>query len=592
MLDEGKPRFDDADAVRWNATNQFTKQTKTIELPKMKVGSTWLGQVRDSETDAPVVDEVQALVGGTCTIFQRMNDAGDLLRVCTNVITTDGDRAIGTYIPARNPDGTPNEVVRTVLSGETFYGRAYVVNGWYQTAYEPIRGDDGEVVGVLYVGVRQDSVASVRESILKTTVGKSGYVFVLGGTGGHKGHYIISKDGARDGENILGATDPDGRYVIREMIEQSMAADDGEVVFYRYPWLNEGETKSRHKIAALSYFEPWDWVIGASCYEDDFAEERELVGAQLASLTWWSSGAAMVVAIIGGLLAWLAASKVGRILGSVTSGLDAVSGEISSAAAQLSSASQSLADATSSQAAALEETSASLEEITSITDQTAENAERANGMSESAYAASAQGDQTVGRLDQSMRGISDSSEKVTKIIRVIEDIAFQTNLLALNAAIEAQDAGAAGTRFAVVAEEVRRLAQRADEAAKETASLIAESAGQVKVGAEVSQQVGGALRAIGTDVSGVTELLRGIAQAAREQAEGVKQITSAVGQVDAATQQSAANAEETAASAQMLTDQARDVRQSVNALMAVVDGRARPSKDADDEGASAPSSMN
>lgn len=112
------------ETVTWNAVNQFTKQAQTVSLPKMLVGGTWLGQQTNAGATVPVVDRVKSLVGGTCTIFQRMNAQGDMLRVATNVIGQDGKRAVGTYIPATNPDGTPNPVVSTVLRGETYRGVA------------------------------------------------------------------------------------------------------------------------------------------------------------------------------------------------------------------------------------------------------------------------------------------------------------------------------------------------------------------------------------------------------------------------------------------------------------------------------------
>jgi methyl-accepting chemotaxis protein len=127
-----------------------------------------------------VVDDVKELVGGTATIFQRMNRQGNILRVATNVEKLDNTRAIGTYIPAVNPDGIPNPVVSTVMQGKTYRGIAYVVNAWYITAYEPIFDGQGEIVGVLYVGVKQENVESLRQAILKTQVGETGYVYAFG----------------------------------------------------------------------------------------------------------------------------------------------------------------------------------------------------------------------------------------------------------------------------------------------------------------------------------------------------------------------------------------------------------------------------
>ena len=209
------------ETAAWKAVNQLTQEATEVDLPRMMVGQTWLGQNRDTGSVSPVVDRTRELVGCGCTIFQRMNEAGDMLRVCTNVAKLDGDRAIGTYIPAVNPDGKPNPVVSTVMRGETFVGRAFVVNEWCVTAYEPIRDALGKVVGMLYVGVRQESVASLRQGIMDIVVGKTGYVYILGGTGDQRGHYIISQNGKRDGENIGDARDDNGAPFIQEIVTKA-----------------------------------------------------------------------------------------------------------------------------------------------------------------------------------------------------------------------------------------------------------------------------------------------------------------------------------------------------------------------------------
>nr|WP_321402146.1 Cache 3/Cache 2 fusion domain-containing protein [uncultured Desulfobacter sp.] len=141
------------DTENWTAVNQYTKQSTDIKLPKMLVGERWLGKFSSPKEDAPLVDQIQSLLDVTCTVFQRMNANGDMLRVATNVIKTNGERAIGTFIPATNPDGQKNPVISKVLNGETFKGRAFVVNAWYITAYEPIRDGDNNIVGVYSMSV-------------------------------------------------------------------------------------------------------------------------------------------------------------------------------------------------------------------------------------------------------------------------------------------------------------------------------------------------------------------------------------------------------------------------------------------------------
>jgi methyl-accepting chemotaxis protein len=292
----------DNETVSWDAVNQLTKQTRKVDLPKMSVGSQWLGQVTDTNTSSPVVDEVQTLVGGTCTVFQRMNAAGDMLRVCTNVQKLDGTRAIGTYIPAINPDNSPNPVVATVLKGETFVGRAFVVNQWYITAYQPICDAAGKVVGVLYFGIPQEEVPELRQGIMDMVVGKTGYVFVLAGSGDEKGKYVISHEGKRDGENIFNAKDADGNLFIQEAIAKATGTQSGQIEFQRYAWRNAEGEQPRWKTTALAYFEPWDWVIGAGAYDDDYQEAAQQVNHALDQLILWVViGSGLALLLCGGV---------------------------------------------------------------------------------------------------------------------------------------------------------------------------------------------------------------------------------------------------------------------------------------------------
>ena len=264
-----------------------------------------------------------------------------------------------------------------------------------------------------------------------------------------------------------------------------------------------------------------------------------------------------------------------RIIGALDEGAD----QVNDAATQVSSASQQLAEGASEQASSLEETSSALEQMAAMTRTNAENSKEANELSEQARQAAQNGDRTTGQLNQAMTAINDSSGQISKIIKVIEEIAFQTNLLALNAAVEAARAGEHGKGFAVVADEVRNLAQRAAQASGEITTLIEDSVNKAKEGTQVAGDVGNLLTAIVGDVTKVTDLITGIAQASQEQAQGVEQVNTAVAQMDKVTQQNAAGAEESASAAEQLSAQAQTVKATVGDLVALVsrnrgDGRA------------------
>ncbi len=313
LYQQGSVRLNN-EMVSWEAINQYTKQTQMIRLPKMLVGGKWLGKNPDFLKTAPVVDEVKELVGGTCTVFQRMNDQGDMLRIATNVENLDHTRAIGTYIPVVNTDGAANPVIDTVMKGQTYRGLAYVVNAWYLTAYEPIRDGKGNILGVLYVGEKLESVESLRRTIINTKVGKTGYVYVLGATNDNKGKYIISKDGMRDGENILDVEDENGNFNIQSIVNKALSLNKGNIAHQDYSWKNPGETSSRNKIAAITYFEPWDWVICAGMYEDDYDIKNnfeDLTDKLLSRLIRWS----IVVMLLSVLLALILSNRMTRPLG-------------------------------------------------------------------------------------------------------------------------------------------------------------------------------------------------------------------------------------------------------------------------------------
>ncbi|MFZ5830930.1 MAG: methyl-accepting chemotaxis protein [Planctomycetota bacterium] len=312
------------DTASWAAVNQFTKQELQVALPRMLLGSEWLGQYSKPEESVPLVDSVQQLGGGTCTIFQRMNQAGDMLRVATNVLKTDGQRAIGTYIPAVDPDGKPNAVVSTLLKGETYEGRAFVVNAWYLTTYRPIRNERDEIIGALYVGVKQEDNPELRQGIMDIVAGKTGYAFVLQGTGEKRGQYIISHQGKRDGEIIWDAKDASGNFLIRELIEKALATKDGQSQLHRYTWQNPGESAPRAKLAAVTYFAPWDWVIGVSAYEDDFNATYNRISGTMRELLFWTLGTSVVALVVCAAIAWYASGRMTRPLTNAVSIMERV----------------------------------------------------------------------------------------------------------------------------------------------------------------------------------------------------------------------------------------------------------------------------
>jgi methyl-accepting chemotaxis protein len=683
------------ETTTWSARNQFTGEERTLALPKMTVNGDWLGQVFEAEEFSLIVDDITNMTGLTCTIFQKIPETGDMLRVATSVIDKEGRRAVGTYIP-RLQNGRENPVVGNLLDGKIFYGRAFVVDDWYLTAYRPIfDSNDKEVIGALYVGIKENKVmADLRRSIMEIVVGKTGYIWVLGSKNERKGVYIISKNGESDGRNIWNAKDSDGRPFVQIMIEKALGTKDGAVRFERYPWQNPGEAQARMKISAMTYFEPWDWVIGAGAYEDDFQDVRNNVGAAFKRMITFILAASALIVVFSIILGWLFSRGIirrikevvsfaetlsqgdlsaelpmgkavdcsevmgcnrkectcynrkghcwiecgsfsntstgrtdrqnesvcedcpvfkkstldefevmGAKLNGVVKGLkhkaavatamaegdlkqsvriaspkdtfglaldgmiDRLNGalrqvkdaftQMASCSVQVADASQSLSQGATEQAASLQEISSAVVEVAAKTQGNAERTTSAHRTSAGSREIAEQGNQQMDELVKAMKTIADTSREISKIINVIDDIAFQTNLLSLNAAIEAARAGKAGKGFSVVAQEVRTLAGKSAGAAQEIAGLIARSNKEVEIGMNVTSDTAASFKKIVRESSQLEGLIGEIAEAGNEQAERITQINKWLGQVEAVTGQNSANSEQNAAAAEELSGQAR-----------------------------------
>lgn len=426
------------------------------------------------------------------------------------------------------------------------------------------------------------------------------YIFAHGydGTG-----LVLKPKPELEGTSVLNLKDANGVLYVQEFIKK--AKEGGGYV--QYLWDKSPTQKSAPKLSYITGLDKWGWFVGTGFYIDD-VDEAVLQAQQRAGVTVRNAiiySAVITAIVLLGLvwISWIMAYKThaqiggepaiiakfarqvaeGNLTASVANNgretgiyaamhdmatrlhdlvtqVTVATTQVSSAAHDIAQGSADLSQRTELQASALQQTASAMEQLTSIVKNSAENAGQANQLARAARNQAEQGGQVVEKAVTAMEAINSSSNKISDIIGVINEIAFQTNLLALNAAVEAARAGEQGRGFAVVAGEVRKLAQRSADAAKEIKALITDSVSKVSDGSALVNQAGGALQEIVASIKQVSDIVAEMAAASREQASGIEQVNKAILQMDQTTQQNAALVEQTAAASHTMGQQARELQ--------------------------------
>ena len=531
--------------------------------------------------DFAVVDKFSEDTGGVATVFARKGD--DFVRITTSLRDLKGERVMHTVLDRQHP------AYQLMLQGKPYVGRADLFGKPYMTAYEPVRDASGQVAGILFVGTDLSAFQdAMQQQVVTTRLFEHGGAMVIApGSSWEQATFVAHS--THTGKKVLDAF-PQARVSLEALAQNA-----------------DGFARDVTALLPGQGGNPWSvlrkadngwWVITEVSDDEAMASQRRalwmLWGAMALALALLAAGLlftlrrgvsaplqeltqAITLVAQGDLTQPFRSARrdeVGDLVREVEGMRQRFVGmlrqvhvaahSIASASSQIAQGNGDLAERTENTANSLARSAQSIEEITHVVRQSADAAQQAHQLSASAVEVASRGGQVVGDVVATMDDINTSSRKIGDIIGVIDGIAFQTNILALNAAVEAARAGEQGRGFAVVAGEVRSLAQRSAEAAKEIKALISTSVGKVESGAQLVQNAGHTMQEIVSSVQRMGDIIGEISAAASEQAERISQVNEDVTQLDQMTQQNASLVEESAAASQSMRDQAVRLEDSVS----------------------------
>jgi methyl-accepting chemotaxis protein len=493
-----------------------------------------------------------------------------MLRVATSVVDTDGKRGVGTYIPAINPDGMANPVVKTVLSGQTYRGRAFVVTDWYITAYEPILNTQGRVIGMLCVAVKQQAVESLRYALIHaSSSGEHSSVAV----------YYGNDSQMSNGQPVI---EPAGLAEDTKSLWLPGVLKDG-------PTLNGDETHGTivtdpktgaQAILQYVYYQPWDWILIVTADSRDFQAASDKVRSQFQKLLFQTMVGGLFALVLSGAFAYFFSRRITDPMAELSINLTSNATQVASSAVHQQSNVATFMASTNQIASAVKEISATSQELLHSMVEIADAAEKTTDLAKEGRLG-LKGMETsmqtltsaTGSISSKLAAIRSKAARINSVVTTITKVADQTNLLSLNAAIEAEKAGEAGAGFAVVAREIRRLADQSAVATLDIEQMVEEMQEAVSSGVEEMREFSGAVQGgirstdtIRGQFGEIIERVESIApryetvqQGMQNQSEGAKQISDAMWQLTETARQASDSVND-------LNDVSRQLHEAVRIL--------------------------
>ena len=582
---------EDARTRTQKLTEVFRQENaKTTELMDLGSRRVLLLNGGVANGDHTPLERFQAMTSAVSTVF--ILEDNKFKSISSTVQLENGEPAVGTFIP------TDIDAHKNLINGKDYVGITALFGKEYMAHYTPLFDAKQQLVGAIFVGMDFSVfLQSVKKTLRQLKVGKTGYYFVMQAEGPQRG--VITVHPRVEGDNLWEREDSKGGKYIQHMINTHRGVHVYDVV--------NKDKSTRTMITAYNTFAPWNWLVAASVNESEILEADDalhvifvvlgIIGvAALTGVLFVLVRRTVIAPVAQGLQVTQALAKgdltqratvrsddeIGKLLQAINSTAQSLDGLIRTvkqkangvtlASGEIARGNADLASRTENSASALEQTAAAMEELGATVRHNADNATTADTLSRQAQDVATSSGQAVTALVQTMVGIDRSSQRIADIIGVIDGIAFQTNILALNAAVEAARAGEHGRGFAVVAGEVRTLASRSAEAAKEIKALIQTSVDEVRAGNDRAAEAGQAMQQAVNEITKVTRVISEISHASVEQSNGVAQVGQAITSMDQATQKNAALVEEMAAAADSLSAQANELLHAVAVFKLREDG--------------------